>query len=240
MAQDILYPLGPTSLRDVLDANKLDVARSINCVLIGVIESFDAAANTATVSIAHKRKFYGEDSPREFPILTDCPVFITQGCGAWLSMPIASGDPCIVLFNDRDIDNWWHDGSVTTPASLRSHSLSDGLVLVGIQPRTDPIAVNDSIVELHGGDFPVHVTSDSELVLLKGVKAQMDATTGKVTIKNTTQNLFTILNNFLTQMETVTTVTGAPTAAIIVNPLFCTGPTSAVGAAKLALGLLME
>jgi hypothetical protein len=228
---DSFYPLAQPRLRDVLDRQRLDIAKSINCVLIGRIESFNSALNTASVSIAQLRQYADETAPREFPLLTDCPVFTLHGGGSWISLPIASGDPCIVLFNDRDIDNWWFDGSVTTPASLRSHSLSDGMVLVGVRPRSSPLAVDNALVEIHGG---------AKKVLMSGVATEMDATTGKVTIKNTAQNLFTILNNFLTQMETVTTVTGAPAASIVVNPSFCTGPTSVVGVAKTALAALME
>lgn len=49
-----------------------------------------------------------------------------------MTMPIAKGDSCFVLFNDRDIDNWFFDGGVKVPNTNRIHDISDGLVVVGV------------------------------------------------------------------------------------------------------------
>ncbi|CAK9250669.1 unnamed protein product [Sphagnum jensenii] len=47
-------------------------------------------------------------------------------------MPIAQGDQCLILFNDRSIDNWFTSGQVQPLASSRLHSFSDGIALVGL------------------------------------------------------------------------------------------------------------
>jgi hypothetical protein len=50
-------------------------------------------------------------------------------------MPIQSGDTCLVLFCDRDLDNWFESGQITTLNSNRVHDLSDGVALVGIRHK---------------------------------------------------------------------------------------------------------
>jgi len=35
------------------------------------------------------------------------------------------------------MDNWHYSGVNTAPGSMRAHSLSDGIALVGIRPRSD-------------------------------------------------------------------------------------------------------
>lgn len=235
MAQDIQYPLGRGSLRDVMDAHKTNIFKSMNCVLIGKIESYDPLLNTASVSIQHTRQIYGEAEPTTFDVLTDCPVFIVQGGGSWLSMPITKGDPCIILFSDRDIDNWWHDGSVTTPASLRSHSLSDGMVLVGIQHRKSAIAVDNTLVELHGGAKKVKTTSSA------GIAERINGT-GKYSVKNNAADLKTQLDALCDAVSNLAAGLYIPGTGPLPTTPLSTGVAvqASVSAIKTAIGTLLE
>ena len=197
----------------MLDAFKIEIAQSINCVLIGRIEDYSAAKNTASVSIQEQRR-YMNGATLDFPLLTDCPVFVLNGGGSFLNMPISSGDTCIVLFNDRDIDAWHHSGGVEIPQSLRTHSLSDGMVIVGVQNTKNVLALDDAMVELHGGPNPVQITSEEDITLttdsntvVNTTKLTVSATTGgiankmttgKLSVKNTTADLATLVNAFIT------------------------------------------
>jgi hypothetical protein len=183
------YPSTQPNLKDVLDRHRLEVSRSINCHLVGKIVTYDRTKNTASISIAAKRE-YVDGTVLDFPLLTDCPVFHVQGGGAWLSMPIKFGDHCLVLFNDRDIDAWYHSGQDKVPGSLRAHSLSDGIAFVGIQHSKSPLAIEDGIVELHGGTNKVKTSSDA------GIAERM--TTGKYSVKNNEKDLKTLIDALFT------------------------------------------
>lgn len=240
--QQSFYPLSNPTLADLLDRHKLEVSRSINCVLIGAIESFDASTNTASVTISAKRE-YMDGEVLDFPLLTDCPVFTPQGGGSWLSFPISSGDPCIVLFNDRDIDQWFLSGQAKVPGSTRAHSLSDGLVLVGIQPLTGALSIDDSQVELHGGTNKVKVSSTVEVDVTAakvvttgstgGIAEKM--TTGKYSVKNSAVDLKTLIDYLIdkTSIFAAGTIAGAPlnTSAVYIADLTYV---------KTQLNLLME
>jgi len=86
-------------------------------------------------------------------------VFILSGGTGHLTFPIASGDPCLVLFNDRDLDLWWSTGNTAIPNSDRAHDLSDGLILVGFRNQTNPISpfnTTDAELAYKGGKLKVN------------------------------------------------------------------------------------
>jgi uncharacterized protein YbaR (Trm112 family) len=133
---------------------------AINCVQIGTIQEYKAATNTAKVRI-NFQMLMGNGEIVEYPILDDCPVFTLSGGDAFVSCPIASGDNCIVLFNDRNIDNWYLRGDITTPADKRAHSIADGIVLVGVNPINDPKTTPLNSLCINGGPKKVSIINDS-------------------------------------------------------------------------------
>lgn len=132
---DKQYP--KPDLSDVLNEAKRSTMIDLNCVQIGIIEAFDPGTQSATIKLALKRIVAidpnGVKTLQERPLILKCPCFFPFGGGAYLTMPIQAGDTCIVLFNDREIDNWWVNGGVQTPTSRRTHDISDAFALVGIR-----------------------------------------------------------------------------------------------------------
>jgi len=128
--------LNEPQLSTVFDDVKRDTLKSINCVNVGRIEAFDASEQTATVRILIKRvqeeKDDGTRVLQERPLLLRCPVVIMQGGPTVLTFPIQEGDECLVLFNDREIDNWWISGDASAPDTDRFHDASDAFALVGL------------------------------------------------------------------------------------------------------------
>lgn len=125
------------SMNDVLNEFKSDVGVSYNCVQIGIIEDFDASNQTATIRIAIK-KIISEEADgtkvfKEHPLIMQCPVMTYFGGNSFISCPIESGDNCIVLFCDRDIDEWLYGGGVQAPNSRRIHDINDAIAIVGIR-----------------------------------------------------------------------------------------------------------
>lgn len=125
------------NLATLLEAKGKEIARSINCVQIGTIQSFNADNQTAEVSLNFKRVINNE--LREYATLIDVPCIVLNGGGGGLTFPISKGDICIILFNDRDIDNWFVSGSIMEPNSTRTHDMSDAIALVGINSEASKI-----------------------------------------------------------------------------------------------------
>jgi hypothetical protein len=140
-----LQEMVPPSLETLLDAVRTRVAKEINCVRVGVVQAFDAATQTATVKIAQQQVTsidpQGVRTLAEYPLLLQVPVQFPSGGGYTLTFPVAAGDECMVLFNDRELDNWFTSGPGLAPAVGRLHDLSDGIAIVGI--RSKPRALED-------------------------------------------------------------------------------------------------
>ncbi len=139
--------INPPDLDDVLAELKFEIFAQLNCIQIGKIEKFTKGDQSAEIQIMVKRQ-KNETEIVSYPVLVDCPVFVLQGGGAYLDMPIAKGDFCLVLFNDRDIDTWWTAAQEAEPATRRKHSLSDGIALVGLNPKTSALSFDGSKMRL--------------------------------------------------------------------------------------------
>lgn len=132
------------SLTDLLDMFKRDIFLNLNCHAIAKINTFDPVKQTVTASISYKKTYFtsnpavkGTYIPTnvDYPLLLDVPIIVLGGGGSTLTFPIQPGTQCLVLFNDRDIDNWFASGGQVLPNnSLRLHSLSDGIALIGLNP----------------------------------------------------------------------------------------------------------
>ena len=147
----------PPNLKIILDEVKADIFATFNCVQIGKISKVTSSEQTVEIELQIKR-LAADGTSTKYPVLVDCPYFVLQGGGAYIDMPIKQGDYCIVLFNDRNIDNWWSTANVADPATARKHSLSDALAVVGLNPKTSPLAmdgtktriINNDGIELNG------------------------------------------------------------------------------------------
>lgn len=168
MSGEVVSPVARPELPAVLEGFGQNLVRGLNCMLVGEITSYNASANTAEVKIMLKRQLIdGRVIP--FPPLVDCPVVYMGGGGAFLSFPIAAGDPCMVIFCDRSIDEWWQSGEAHVPGVVRAHSLSDGIVIVGPRPQTNTLSVDGSTVTLNGGSHKLRVRNTA-----KSLKALID------------------------------------------------------------------
>lgn len=108
----------------------------------GIIQSFDSITQTASVQLAIREKRYndGEEIWEDVPLLVDVPVVFPRAGGYLLTLPIAPGDECLVIFGDNCMDAWWQSGGVQNQIDCRRHDLSDGYAIPGpwSQPRVIP------------------------------------------------------------------------------------------------------
>lgn len=161
---------------------------TLNCHQLGKIVSFNPTNQTAKVQIQAMRVV--GDSVQPYPPLDNCPVQFPSGGGARLTFPVAAGDSCLVLFNDRDFDNWFTTGNIAAPNTSRLHDFSDGLVLMGFNGLASPIA-----------NFS---TTSTELIYKSG-KISVDDFIG---ISNNNATAKTLFTNLITAMKAFTTTAG--------------------------------
>ena len=197
-------PIGDPKLEDVLDVYARWLKIGINCVKIGTIQSIDYTKMTASIQIVFQQAL-SDGTYQTIPALTDCPVFTPQGGGFSLQFPIAKGDAAIVLFADRNIDNWFSSGGVQVPADGRLHSLSDAIAIVGINSLASPLQPAPSSSEARFTD--------------KAGTTKVGISGGKVTIAGASgKTLLTVLEDLITQIKAISTTNCVVGSPVTVSP----------------------
>lgn len=138
------------TLPEVLDAAFANNMRDVHTHLWGVIQSYDAALQRATVQIVPRRPFFTEDGERQtesYPILNDVPVW-QFGSGEYtITTPITAGDVVLLASMEASLDVWLRGGQVgVDPDDDRRFSLNDIVAIPGGPraftggPATGPIS----------------------------------------------------------------------------------------------------
>lgn len=161
----------PLDLDDIFDLKLNQFSANLNCIQIGKIEKYDKTNQAAEIQLQVKRRL--DDKIITYPLLVECPVIVLQGGGAYIDFPIKVGDYCLILFNDRDIDNWYVNGTYKEPKTLRKHNLSDGFALVGINPKISALALDGSNLNLWGpgGSDRIQIQSTGNIEIGSGGSA---------------------------------------------------------------------
>lgn len=177
--------LSPPNLIDSFDQSKREIKVEFNCVQIGVIESFDPTDQTASIQIVLKKIISvdteGVRTVAEHPILMKCPVMSLYGGPGYIMLAPQPGDNCIILFNDREIDNWFFNGGSQIPDSFRTHDFSDAIGIVGIRNMQTALAdyITDGLKLGYGGSS---ITIQDMVISLL---SSLFTVTGDVTITGT-------------------------------------------------------
>ena len=86
----------------------------------------------------------------ELPEFTKVPPLFMQGGGSYTAHPIAVGDYCLLILTERCFDRWYSGADFQDPAEFRMHDYSDGIAIVGINPKAGALTIPDVIQ--HTGD----------------------------------------------------------------------------------------
>jgi hypothetical protein len=204
MTKPISNPVPPV-MAELFNQFRQQFFTNLNCHQVGEIATFDATTQTATVQIKVLRLIGDQSVP--YPVLTHCPVMTLSGGKGRLTFPIRAGDPCLVLFNDRDLDNWYDSGAVAVPNSYRTHDLSDGLVIVGFRNLANKLTgISTTDTELSQGAAVIGM--DDEKISLRNDVSDM---------KTSVDALLTTLDDLLLKLKAwVNTGGSTPNPATII------------------------
>lgn len=171
------------------------MAEKVWCALPGIIVSFDAQTQTATVRPAIKMKVnIGEGvEQRDMPTIENVPVALpfAQGAGLLLTLPLQGEDECLLVFADRAIDNFVQLGgaqpTVTTASedttSPRNHHLSDAVCIPGLisNPQSVP-AYNTENIEIRDRARRHYISLGPGGITITDGVANWTMSRGKVTL----------------------------------------------------------
>ena len=108
-------------------------AKGIYSCTLGKIVKFDAEKMKAEVQpLAKSVRKDGTEVNQS--LLIEVPVAHFRTKEFIIRPPYKPGDVVVVLFADQDLDNILLTGDISSPNTDRSHSISDAIVIGGIQP----------------------------------------------------------------------------------------------------------
>lgn len=225
-----LFPSEP-ELKDAFNLHRKEIFLGINCHALGQIQAFDPTTQTAIITVSYKKTFYQADPitgtysnvEKDYPILAEVPVITYGGGNGVLTFPVTTGDDCLLLFNDRDIDNWTNGSTSSPPNTPRLHSMADAIALVGPRPLTKIVpAFSAEAIELRtlDGLTKISIAQDGSKVSIQVgplLTFELDVT-GQVKITNATGELIQTLFTLLSAIP-AGTVLGVP---IVLPPTYVT------------------
>lgn len=136
----------------------------------GKIVKFDPDTNLCDAQPVVKRKVTIEDKAeyRELPVILRVPVVLPYSpmAGLCFTQPIRKGDPCLLLFSDRMLDNFIDQfakggccvapeccGGDNKTSEPRIHHLTDGMCIPGLHGIKDKIPKwNNEAIEMRNFD----------------------------------------------------------------------------------------
>lgn len=161
-------------LTDVTNDSLITALANTHTILIGRIEN--VGATTIDVQPVIQRVVDGNNI--SLPIFPSVPPVFLQGGTSYDAHPIAVGDYCLLLVNERCFDRWYMGEDGLPPLEMRMHDYSDCFALVGVNPasmaKTIPTTIErfgDSTVTgawIHTGSYdltgPLTVTGDTTTI----------------------------------------------------------------------------
>lgn len=206
----------------------------MRCASPGIIQSFDAEKQTVTVQIAIREKVVidGNQEWRSIPILVDVPIMLPRAGGYMLTLPITSGNECLVVFGDNCFDAWYQSGGIQNQIDRRRHDLSDGFALIGVwsQPKkisgystnstqfrdeagTSYVEIKDSVINIIAADTVNingvnEINADSEKITITATE-ECTINSPKVEINSDTATINsteTTVNSEITTVNSIETI----------------------------------
>lgn len=126
------------SLMKILDMKQFETMAKINCMRIGIIQSVNGLeaecliTNKKTIGINAN----GVSEVVEYPPIT-ARIYYMGNSENNINYPLLQGQPCLLLFNDREFTSYFETGEVSTCATDELHTLNYAICIPLAQPTQD-------------------------------------------------------------------------------------------------------
>jgi len=137
-----MFIAGSNTAQYIHEAMLLHLRSSVNTCIPGIIVSFDATNQTASVQPAIKDRIQIDDASYEITpdTLITAPVQfpVSIAAGLAFTIPVQKDDPCLLLFSQRALDNWQTTEGVSSAEDeaemIRCFDKVDVICIPGVLP----------------------------------------------------------------------------------------------------------
>lgn len=207
------------NLSEITQLLKDNVMSNLNCHNIGRIIEFDSTTQTCTVELMQIKQFndgYYTPAP-----ITQVPLIMLGAGSGYITMPNPVGTICLLLFLDRNIDNFMETGEQYVPETSRMHDFTDCVALTTFKTLANPLQnYDENAITIFNEQITEEIQSNSSIKVY-GNKIQIQTQTtadeptsseivldDKIHIANNSQSLASLIEAFVTACESISTVTG--------------------------------
>ena len=199
-------------INDMMLISQDAIMSRLNCHNIGKIIEYDSTTQTCTVQLMQLKQFansYIEPVP-----ITNVPLIIYGAGNAFITLPDPVGSTCLLMFLDRNSDNFMQTGEMYTPETTRTHDFTDCIAITTFSTLNNPIQNynNDAISIIYNKiieevAYSSIIKNYADSILLKTINetaetyAQIEIT-DKINIKNSATDLLTVFNGLIDIIKT--------------------------------------
>lgn len=127
-------------LVQVLKVFEKSLRYGLNCVRVGIIESYNEYTQIAQINLVNKlmlsQNYDGSQVSKNYAPLF-CKVWFFGWGDIRITHPVLNGQECIVLISDRELESWYINGGINPLKYTRSHDFSDGIAIVGLTSKVN-------------------------------------------------------------------------------------------------------
>jgi hypothetical protein len=189
----------------------------LRCAAPAIIKEFDSATQTVTAQLVIKERIIsnGIAESKKIPVLYKVPIYMPRAGNFIITLPIAVGDECLVVFADTNFDAWQQNGGEENEQmTQRRHDLTDAIALCGIwsQKRLiDDYSPTD--LEIRSLDNTISLTVSKSGITLTSPSTTIDSPDTYVTGNFSTESGAT--GSFLSYDGKLVTVTNGIVTEIV-------------------------
>ena len=145
----------------ITDASISDAMSELNCMKIGIIQSFNREEMTVEVQVANKKTVgtqpNGDGIYRDYPLIYAKVCF----CNPFITYDIQQGEECLLFFSDNEIESWFINGDINTQNHTRMHAITDAIAICGIRSLPKMITILQNCINLFYGTSNIEIKEDT-------------------------------------------------------------------------------
>lgn len=200
---------------DVMAIAQDAIMSRLNVHNIGRVLEFDPSTQLCTVELMQVKQFndqYFNPAP-----ITEVPLIMLGAGGGHITMPNPVSTICLLLFLDRNMDNFIETGEAYVPDTSRMHDFTDCVALTTFKSLANSLENYDEEAVTIFNEGLVEEIKKLSYIKIYPDNIKIESADGanitlkdKVNVSNSSQNLGALISALITAIEglTVSTSTG--------------------------------
>ena len=191
---------------NVMEIAQDAIMSRLNVHNIGRIIEFDKNTQTCTVELMILKQF-NDQIITPAPI-TQVPLIILGAGGGHITMPDPTGTICLLLFLDRNSDNFMETGEAYAPDTSRMHDFTDCVALTTFKTAVNPIEnYDENAITIFNDGLIEEVRKISFIKIYPNIIQIQTADSAnitlndKVSISNSSRNLGGLIQSLITAIK---------------------------------------